>query len=163
PIKSTIYAPDKMTAEEAYGAFLSILEQNGLTVIPQGRFYKIVETQNAASQPMPFAGPATPVPAEDRYVTRLYRLANVDPGEAATLLNRLKSKDGDVSVYPPGRLLIVTDTGANIQRMLRILEEVDVGGAGLKLWVEPIHYASAPELAAKLGEIFGAQGSTGPA
>src|SRR5262249_16529296 len=78
------------------------------------------------------------------------RAARAGPGETT---------HGEGCVDGPGRLLIVTDTGANIQRMLRILEEVDVGGAGLKVWVEPVHYASATELATKLGEIVGTQSS----
>src|SRR5580704_9590939 len=42
-IKATVYSPQKITVAEAYQAFLSILETNGLTVIPHGRFLKIVE------------------------------------------------------------------------------------------------------------------------
>ncbi len=43
-IKATVYSPEKVSANEAYSAFLSILETNGMTVIPHGRFLKIVET-----------------------------------------------------------------------------------------------------------------------
>ena len=39
-----VYSPQKVTVAEAYQAFLSILETNGLTVVPHGRFLKIVET-----------------------------------------------------------------------------------------------------------------------
>ncbi len=94
------------------------------------------------------------MPAEDRYVTRLLRLQHIDATEASTVLTKFKSKDGDITVYPPGNLLIVTETGSNIARMMRILEEVDVGGAGEQLWVEKINYTSATELANKLNEIL---------
>lgn len=157
-IKATVYAPEKVTVAEAYSAFLSILETNGLTVIPHGRFLKIVETQGVASETTPIFGTAAPVPVEDRFVTRLYRLGHVDATEAATVLNKFKSTEGDITVYPPGNLLIITDTGANIERMLRIVEEVDVGGAGEQLWVQPVHYASAGEVATKLNEILDAKG-----
>ncbi|MEP7125876.1 MAG: type II secretion system protein GspD, partial [Byssovorax sp.] len=33
-IKATVYSPEKISAGEAYSAFLSILDQNGMTVIP---------------------------------------------------------------------------------------------------------------------------------
>jgi general secretion pathway protein D len=160
-IKATVYSPEKVTVAEAYNAFLSILETNGMTVIPHGRFMKIIETPGVVTQTTPVAGPATPVPNEDRYMTRLYRVANVDANEVATVLSKFKSKDGDVTIYPPGNLLILTDTGTNIQRMLRIVEEVDVGGAGDQLWVEPVHYASAEEVAAKLNEILDLKGGAG--
>ncbi|WP_437589978.1 type II secretion system secretin GspD [Sorangium sp. So ce1000] len=152
-IKATVYAPEKVTVAEAYSAFLSILASNDLTVIPHGRFLKIVETPGAVSETTPVFGAATPVPAEDRFVTRMYRLSHIDANDAGGVLSKFKSKDGDVTVYPPGNLLIITDTGSNIQRMLRIVEEIDVGGAGDQLWVQPVHYGSAAEVATKLNEI----------
>ncbi len=46
-IKATVFSPQKVTVAEAYQAFLSILEANGLTVVPHGRFYKIVDSPDA--------------------------------------------------------------------------------------------------------------------
>ena len=160
-IKATVYSPDKITAGEAYAAFLSILQQNQMTVVPHGRFLKIVDTQGVATEATPLYGPASPVPGEERYVTRMYRVAHVDANDVSTLLSKFKSKDGDISVYGPGNLIIVTDTGTQIQRMLRIVEEIDVGGAGDQLWVEPVHYASASEIANKLNEILDLKGGGG--
>ncbi|HVK67470.1 MAG TPA: secretin N-terminal domain-containing protein, partial [Polyangium sp.] len=153
-IKATVYSPDKVTVQEAYSAFLSILETNGLTVIPHGRFLKIVETPGVVSQTTPIYGAGTAVPAEDRFLTRMYRVANVDPNEAANVLGKFKSKEGDITVHPSGNLIIMTDTGSNVQRMIRILEDIDVGGAGDQIWFEPIHYAGANDVAMKLNEIL---------
>jgi general secretion pathway protein D len=160
-IKATVYSPEKVTAGEAYSAFLSILDTNGMTVIPHGRFLKIVETPGVVTDVTPIYGPASTIPNEDRYITRLYRLAHIDAGETANLLNKFKSKEGDITVYAPGNMLIITETGSNIRRMMRILEEVDVGGAGEQLWVEPIHYTSASELANKLIDILDLKGGKG--
>jgi general secretion pathway protein D len=41
-LHASAHAPDRVTAEEAYQAFLAILESNGLTVVERGRFYAIV-------------------------------------------------------------------------------------------------------------------------
>ncbi len=153
-IKATVYSPQKVTVAEAYQAFLSILETNGLTVIPYGRFLKIVESPGIVSQTTPVYGTGQPVPREERFITRLYRLSHISADEVAKLLVKFKSKEGDISTYAPSSLLIITDTGANIRRLLRIVEEIDVGGASNQIWVEPVHYATASELAAKLGEIF---------
>jgi general secretion pathway protein D len=160
-IKATVYSPQKITVEEAYRAFLAILETNGLTVVPQGRFFKIIETPGVVSNTTPIYGVGQPVPPEDRFVTRLYRLAHVDADEVGKLLAKFKSKDGDVTVYGPGNLLIVTDTATNIRRQLRLVEEVDVGGASDQVWVEKINYAVATEVAQKLNEIFEVKGGGG--
>ncbi len=152
-IKATVFSPQKVTVAEAYQAFLSILEANGLTVVPHGRFYKIVDSPDAKmGAPVYVAGQGAT--GEDRYITRIHRLRNAGADEIAAILGHFKSKDGDITVYGPGNLLIITDTGANIQRMMRILEDVDVGGIGDQIWVEPIHYGAASDIAARLNEVF---------
>src|ERR1700751_3758869 len=82
-IKATVFSPQKVTVAEAYQAFLSILETNGLTVIPHGRFLKIVESPNVASQGTPVYGVGQAGTGEERYVTRMHRLAHVSAEEVA--------------------------------------------------------------------------------
>src|ERR1019366_934913 len=124
-IKASLYAPQKVTVGELYQAFLSILETNGLTVIPHGRFLKIVETGGIAMQVTPTYVAGQGAPAEDRYVTRIQRLGHVSADEVAAVLAHFKTKDGDITVYAPGNLLIITDTGPNIRRLMQIVEDVD--------------------------------------
>ena len=162
-IKATIYSPQKVTVAEAYQAFLSILETNGLTVIPSGKFLKIVETPGVVTQATPIYGTATKTVPEDRYVTRLHRLNYVTADEVANVLSHFKSRDGDITIYLPGNLLILTDTGSNIKRMMSLVEEIDVAGIGDNVWVEPIHYAGAQEIANKLAEIFDVSKGGAPA
>jgi general secretion pathway protein D len=157
-IKATVYSPQKITVAEAYQAFLSILETNGLTVIPHGRFLKIVETAGIATQATPTYEAGQGAPAEDRYVTRIHRLSHVSAEEVGNVLGKFKSKDGDIVVYAPGNLLIITDTGSNIRRMMQIVEDVDVGAAGDQIWIEPVHYASATEIANRVNELFDIKG-----
>jgi general secretion pathway protein D len=160
-IKASIYAPQKVTVAEAYQAFLSILETNGLTVVPHGRFLKIVETGGIATQATPTYGSEQAAPTEDRYVTRMLRLQHAPADEIGNVLGHFKSKDGDITVAASGNLLIITDTGANIRRMMQIVEEIDVGSAGDQMWIEPIHYASASEIAARINELFELKGGAG--
>ena len=156
-IKATVFSPQKVTVAEAYQAFLSILEANGLTVVPHGRFYKIVDSPDAKTgAPVYVAGQAAT--GEDRYITRIHRLRNVSADDVANVLGHFKSKDGDITVYGPGNLLIITDTGTNIQRMMRILEDVDVGGVGDQIWIEPIHYGVGVRHRARLNEVFDLKG-----
>jgi general secretion pathway protein D len=160
-IKATVVSPEPVTIAEAYETFLSILESNGMTVIPHGRFYKIVDSGGVVNQSTPVIARGEPVPQSDRYVTRLYRMQNIGADEAAALITKFKSKEADVSVYAPGRLLIMTDTGTNIDRMIRILEEIDVGGAGQSMWIEPIHYGNANDMAQRINELFGLNAAPG--
>jgi general secretion pathway protein D len=153
-IKTSVYSPQKVTVAEAYQAFLSILETNGLTVIPQGRFLKIVETGAIASENTPVYGPNQPEPAEDRFVTRMLRLKAGNADELAGVLAKFKSKEGAVEAYAPGNLLIITDTGAQIHRMQTIIDQIDVGGSGDQIWIEPIHYAAASDIQKRIDDLF---------
>jgi general secretion pathway protein D len=153
-IKATVYSPQKVTVAEAYQAFLAILETNGLTVVPHGRFLKIIDSAGSASQDTPLYGASQGAPNEDRYITRIHRLTHVAADEVATVLGHFKTKDGDITPYLPGNLLIITDTGTNIRRMMEIVEEIDVGSAGDQIWIEPIHYASASDIAKRIEDIY---------
>ncbi|MGO8998902.1 MAG: type II secretion system secretin GspD [Polyangiaceae bacterium] len=153
-IKATVYSPQKVTVAEAYQAFLAILETNGLTVVPHGRFLKIVETAGIATQDTPLYAAGQGSPGEERYITRIHRLAHVSADEAKVVLDHFKTKDGDITVYGPGNLLIITDTGSNIRRMMELVEDVDVGAAGDQMWIEPIHYASASDIASRVNDLF---------
>jgi general secretion pathway protein D len=153
-IKATVVSPEPVTLEEAYQAFLSILDANGMTVVPHGRFLKIIDSGGVVTQPTPVIARGEPVPDSDRFVTRLYRLEHVSSDEAMALLGKFKSKDGDISVYGPGRLLIITDTATQVRRLIRIVEEIDVGGSGQHMWIEPVHNGTAQELAKRVNELF---------
>jgi general secretion pathway protein D len=162
-IKATVYSPQKVTVAEAYQAFLSILETNGLTVVPHGRFLKIVETNAVATQGTPIYGPAQGSPNEDRFVTRMHRLGHINADDAANVLGKFKSKEADITVYGPGNMIILTDSGTNIRRMMQILEEIDVGSSGDQIFIEPIHYASASDVEKRINELFDVKGGGGAA
>src|SRR5262249_57578260 len=84
-IKATVFSPQKVTVAEAYQAFLSILEANGLTVVPHGRFFKIVDSPDAKmGAPVVAAGQAAT--GEDRYITRIHRVRNASPDDIPTVL-----------------------------------------------------------------------------
>ena len=160
-IKATVAATAPVTAAEAYRAFLSILELNGMTLVPSGRYLKIVETTGAQNMPLPLYTDGEASPTDDRYVTRMHRVRNINAEDVATLLDRFKSREGNITAYAPTNTIIMTDTGTNIRRMLRILQEIDVPRTGEQIWIEPIHYANAVDLAARLQEIFPQSGSGG--
>jgi general secretion pathway protein D len=162
-IKASVYSPQKVTVAEAYQAFLSILETNGLTVVPHGRFLKIVETNQISNTGTPIYGTTQGAPNEERYVTRLHRLGHVNADDAANVLGKFKSKEADITVYGPGNMIILTDTGANIRRMMQILEEIDVGSSGDQIFIEQIHYASAQDVEKRINDLFDVAGSPGPA
>jgi hypothetical protein len=54
--KVTVYAPQLITPDSAYGLFLSALDSVRLTVQKSGRFYRIIETAKAKLSAVPLYG-----------------------------------------------------------------------------------------------------------
>jgi general secretion pathway protein D len=158
-LRATIESPGKVTLDEAYRAFLAVLETNGMTVLPHGRFFEIVTSGGVVARETPVEPVGSRSTTEDRVVTRVIRLEHVPADDVASLLAHFRSHDGDIVVYAPGNLLIVTDTGPNLERMAELTRMVDVGGPVDRVWLEPVHYASASELAARLDETFDVRAS----
>jgi general secretion pathway protein D len=94
----------------------------------------------------------------ERHVRVILGMNLGEARQVAGVLGHFKSKDADITVFPGGNLLIITDTGTNIRRMMQIVEEIDVGASGDQMWIEPIHYAAASEVASRVNELFDLKG-----
>ncbi len=163
PSKVTIVAPEAVTADEAYRIFLSALESMGLTVQPEGRVLKIIESNRARESPIPVYTPGEPVPRSEQYVTRLMRLHYITTEEVVTVLNRLKGRDGDIMPYATSNTLVITDLATNIKRMEEVVHALDVPMVGEKIWVIRLRNIVAAEVAQLLEKVFnvGKTGTTG--
>jgi general secretion pathway protein D len=152
--KATIFSPQKVTIAEAYQAFLALLQSSGLTVIAERDFLKIVDAQDVQHDMTQILKDGEIPPPEERYVTEMHRVMHVSADDAAALLSKFQTKDGSIVPFAPDNLLIMTDTGTNLRRMKRILDEVDVGGDDDKIWLEPLHYAASSDMQKKLSELL---------
>jgi general secretion pathway protein D len=152
--KVTIIAPDTMTAPEAYRMFLSSLEAMGLTVQPQGKVLKIIESNRARESAIPLYDSETTPPTQDQYVTRMLRLEHAELNDVKQVLDRLRSKDGDITVYAPTNTLVITDLGTNIRRMEEVIGQLDVPMGGEKIFVIKLHTVAATEMATLLQSVF---------
>lgn len=154
--KVTILSPTPVTASEAYRAFLSALEVMGLTVVPSGRYLKVVQGNWAIQNPIPLFTDKQRrgIPSSDAVVTQMLQVINVDVNELLLVLNKMKSRNGDVTAYKPSNMLIITDNGANIRRMMRIVKELDIESEGEKIWVVRLKHADPDEVNKILTQLF---------
>lgn len=155
-IKASLFSPSPVSPGEAYQAFLSVLASNGMTVVPSGRYLKLVESD--VTHPVPICADGQACGAGDRLITRLHRLRYVSADDMAQVLNRFKTGDGDITAYAPTNTMIVTDYASNVRRMLRIVQELDVEGVGTHIWIEPIYYSSAGEISGLISQLFPSEG-----
>ncbi|MCC6806857.1 MAG: type II secretion system secretin GspD [Deltaproteobacteria bacterium] len=151
----TIISPQDVTADEAYRAFLSALEVNDITIVKVGKFYKLVPSADAAKSPIPtYTNDKDEVPPNDNIVTKIIHLQHSDATTISNILNNFKSKVAQLAVYPPTNAIIVSEWGSNLVRMEQILKNLDTEGTNDQIHLKAIKYATASEMATKLGELF---------
>lgn len=151
--KITIVAPTQITVAEAYKAFLSALAINNLSVVPSGKFLKIVQARNAMKDSIDiYSGAYTP--NIDQMITRLIQLRHIPASEFNKLATNLKSGNGTIDVYEPTNTLIVSDLGTNVNRIMKIVAQLDVPGFEEQLTVIHIHHAKAKDIADLIDQII---------
>lgn len=151
--KVTIISERMMTQEEAYQAFLSALEVAGYTVVTgPGGIIKVVSLKNAISSPIPIHVDSTPY--TDSFVTRLISLDNINANDMANAIKGLVSKSGNLFAYPATNTLIITDSGTNIDRLMKLIKELDQEGPQEVVEIIPVFYADAKDVAAKVLQLF---------
>ena len=160
--KVTIISEKKMSIEEAYQAFLSALEVLGFTVVnAPGDLVKIIPMKDALQNPIPLYKEDSP--NTDAFITRLIQMKNISALDMSNAIKGLISKDGNLFAYPSTNTLIVTDSGSNIDRLLKIVRELDQVGPSETLEIIPLKYANAKDIAAKVSQLYDQSGGAGGA
>ena len=161
--KITIISPRKISVEEAYNVFLSVLQVKGFTTVEQGNTFKIVPLREAKQEGLSTATGADSAAASE-FITRLIPLQYVDTSEVVALMTPLVSKDGLLTSFPASNTLIVIDSRANIERILKILAVIDVEGTSATLRIYPLRYAPVTDVVKTLDVLYQeAPAAPGPA
>jgi general secretion pathway protein D len=150
--KITILAPSKITVAEAYKAFLSALAINGFTVVPSGGFLKIRNARSAQRDNIDTYSGAY-YPNSDQMITKIIHLKHITADTVQKDLRLLTSSYGEMSAFGQTNSLIISDFGANIDRVMKIINQLDVPGFEDQLEVIGIKYAKAKDMADLIDKI----------
>jgi len=123
--KISVYSPSKLTTEEAYNVFVSVLELKGFTVVQSGKVAKIVPSAGARQSGFKLLPSDEQAPVNESYIAQVTKLENIKAQEALTFLQPMVSKDGHLSAFGPGNLILMVDSALNIRKLKSILETID--------------------------------------
>jgi general secretion pathway protein D len=152
--KVTIVSPESMTMDEAYQLFHTVLNIKGYTVVPSGGINKIVPLKRAKESNLPTVVNGRRG-ASDQVITRVFRLKHLNAAIVGpTILIPLMPSTANVAAYAPSNSLVITDTGANIERLAKIIYELDQPDSAGLIEIVPLLNSSAEELAKILNEIM---------
>lgn len=151
--KITIIAPSKITVAEAYKAFLSSLAINGFTVVPSGGFLKIRNARSAQRDGIDIYS-GSYYPNSDQMITKVVHLKHITADTVKQQLGRLlNSSYGEIEAYPQTNSIIISDFGSSIDRIMKIINQLDVPGFEEQLEVVGIKYATAKNIADLIDKI----------
>jgi len=155
--KVTIISNRAESGGAAWEAFLSALSASGYSLSMVGNTAKVVKSNEAGQRPISI-GTGQPR-ASDGYVTQLIQLQNTRVSDMAKVIQTMAPGDAKIVAYPPTNTLIITDTAANIRKLWRVMNQLDVEAPTSKMVIYQIKYASASEVKGIIEELYGTEES----
>ncbi|MBI5232988.1 MAG: type II secretion system secretin GspD [Deltaproteobacteria bacterium] len=125
--KVTIIAPTALNKSEIFDLFTSVLALKGFATVHTGDLYKIIPSAMVKQDSVSIvkAGDEI-VRVNEGYIARLIPLEHASANELIPTLKPLVSNDGYLSTFGQSNALLVLDTVLNIDKILKIVEFVDV-------------------------------------
>jgi general secretion pathway protein D len=142
--KVTVISAQPLNQDEFYEVFLSILEVHGFSTIPSGDVIKIVPDVKAKQGGIPTFNTKGKLPG-DQIVTRIIKVKNVTSAQLVPILRPLVPQEGHLAAYPDTNVLIISDRRRNVDRLMKIIDQIDqVSDSSIE--VVTLQHASAAEV-----------------
>ena len=157
--KVTVISARPMDRQEIYEVFLSVLQVHGFATVEVGEVIKILPDVNAKQGPGNVISSASGAKG-DELVTRVIEVKNVAAAQLVPILRPLVPQQGHLAAYPGSNMLVVSDRGANISRLEKIIKRIDQPDAQ-EIEVIALEHASASEVVQILNSLRTASGQAG--
>ncbi|HAZ60485.1 MAG TPA: hypothetical protein DCY89_02800, partial [Gammaproteobacteria bacterium] len=154
----TVISARPTSREVLYDVFLSVLKVHGFAAVESGKVVKIVpeatakqEGGGAVSDHVPPGGP------RDDLVTLVVGLKNTDAPSVIGAVQPFASPTGHLTAHVGGNTLVISDTRANADRLLGIIERIDQA-ISTEIEVIRLRFAAAGDVATTLNSLAGGGG-----
>ncbi|TBU95669.1 type II secretion system secretin GspD [Phytopseudomonas dryadis] len=144
--KVTVRTVERHDSEAIYDIFLAQLRAQGFAAVnlPNGSV-KILPDQAARLEPVPVDPSGAQQAGGDGIATRVFSVRNAASEQLLGILKPLiDPRVGVITPYPAANLLVVTDWRSNLERIDRLLAELDQV-SDEPLQVMPLQHASAAD------------------
>ena len=158
--KVSVISPTRVTPEQAYSIFQSVLQVKGFTTVQAGTIIKIIPAREVRQSAELTQSQQPGLTQGDQYVTRMIKLRNTDATSVMSVVQPMISHDGLVASFPQDNTLIITDDAYNVQRLLRIIGSLDVQGVQQNVAVISLKLAFADDIAQQIEKIMTARENT---
>jgi len=164
--RASVMSKRPVNAQEAIALLRTVLAGNGFTVIENGRQLKIIAREKAKKADLPVHYGADPdvIEATDELITQVIPVMNMDAVKLRQDLTPLIGTDADVTANEASNAIVITDTSANVRRVVRVISALDKReSASSDLRIVQLRFAQAAATAKLLVSIFQGEGGGGGA
>ena len=139
--------PDKL-----YDMFLSILEVHNFATVESGGVIKVLPSNVIKQRPTRTL--FTPTENNnDEQITQIIHLTHASVQELVAIIRPLIPPTSHFAPHTPSNSVVLTDTAANIQRVLKIIKRIDVPDERSNTRIVYLDKAKASDLAATLTQL----------
>lgn len=151
--KISIISHAQITTGDAWKAFLTGLDAKGFSIVPSGKFLRIVKQRDAKDkQVKTYTGNYSP--DTDLLITRLIPLKYVNSLEVERVLKNFIPPSARLVAHEASNTLIITDTGSNVRKLVDMINILDVERVDERIELIQLSYASASEVARLMGQLL---------
>ena len=158
--KIDAWSNQPLSKEEAVTLLNSVLNKNKYAAIQNGRTLTIVSQSDAKKRDIPVRpyvatnGPAS-IPKTDQMVTQIIPIRYANATQITKDLQPLLPDFANLTANESANALVLTDTQANVRRMVEIVQALDTAISGIStIRVFQLQFADAKELATAVKELF---------
>lgn len=158
--KVSVISGASLNPDQLYDVFLSILEVHNFATVDSGNVIKVLPSNVIKQRPTPTSFSPT-LETNDSQITQIITLEHAAVQELVPIIRPLIPATSHFAPHVPSNSVVLTDTAANIQRVLKIIRRIDVPDKRANTHVVPLDKTSATELAATLTQITSGGAATG--
>ncbi len=153
----TLVSRQPIDPETAVSLLNTVLRNGGYAAIQQDRILKIVRSADAKrlSIPVRVGNDPAKIAATDELITQVIPLRYADATQLRQDLQPLINADADFASNQSSNALVITDTSANVRRVVQIVAALDTSIAdAVDVRIFPLKFANAASAAQLINDVF---------
>jgi general secretion pathway protein D len=158
--KVSVISGASLSPEELYDVFLSILEVHNFATVDSGSVIKVLPSNVIKQRPTPTLFTPTQE-SNDEQITQIVQLKHAPVSDLVPIIRPLIPPTSHFAPHVPSNSIVLTDTAANIQRVLRIIQRIDIPDERTNVRVVYLDNAKASELSNTLTQIISSGAAAG--
>jgi len=156
--KVSVISGASLDPEQLYDVFLSILEVHNFATVDSGTVIKVLPSNVIKQRPTPTLFSPTE-DTNDAQITQIIQLDHATVQDLVPIIRPLIPPSSHFAPHVASNSVVITDTAANIQRVLKIIRRIDIPDKRANTRIIYLDHARASDLAASLTQLLSAGGN----